>query len=307
MFIFKFLFFSIFCYSISIYGSVYANSQWQYSAGNYESHRYSSLGQINNNNIMDLDETWNFDSKKNDNKNVVQSTPIYIDNKLIVVDIYGGVYALNPINGKRIWFAQLKPPAGRRGITAIDGKNPKIYVSSKKLVIELNAKIGKVVKEFNSGLSLLPPIINKNKIFIATLKYGVKAYDIKTIELLWNFSLKKNNVNPRIWSGFSYDPITKSLFVVTSNPGGLYGANRIKHDLSVSLVSINSDTGIKNWHFQHIRHDLWDFDLVENPMIFSIKKNDVFIRVVTALSKTGDVIYLKAKDGSLVFPKGLKK
>ena len=52
---------------------------------------------------------------------------------------------------------------------------------------------------------------------------------------------------------------------------------------------------------------MWDYDLVGNPIIFSINKNSKSIRVVSALSKTGDLIYLKAKDGSLVFPNGVKK
>ena len=286
---------------------VFANSEWFHSSGNYEGHRHSLHEQINKENIYNLNLAWNFKSKNINNRNVVQTTPIYIDNKLITVDVYGGVYALNPKNGLKIWNVKLNPPAGRRGITATKGKNPKIYISTKEYVIQLDARNGKVLKKFKSGLSLLAPIIDKNKLFVATLKNGLKAFDINTTELLWKFNLNKNNVNPRIWSGFSYDEITKSLFVVTSNPGGLFGGDRIEEDLSVSLISINSNSGQKNWHFQHIRHDLWDFDLVGNPMIFSVIEKNKSIRVVSALSKTGDIIYLKVKDGSPVFPNGIKK
>ena len=284
-----------------------AESNWFHSSGNYEGHKHSIHKQINEKNISNLNIAWNFNSNKINDRNVVQTTPIYIDEKLITVDIYGGVYALNPKNGSEIWKIKLNPPAGRRGITATTGKSPKIYISTKKYVIELDARNGNILKKFKSGLSLLPPIIDENKLFVATLKNGVKAFDLNNTELLWEFSLKKNNVKPRIWSGFSYDKITKSLFIVTSNPGGLFGGERLKEDLSVSLISINSKSGKKNWHFQHIRHDLWDFDLVGNPMIFSINENKNSIRVVSALSKTGDVIYLKVKDGSLVFPNGIKK
>jgi len=300
-FFFVFLFFSL----KSNFGL--AESNWFHSSGNYEGHKHSIHKQINEKNISNLNIAWNFNSNKINDRNVVQTTPIYIDEKIITVDIYGGVYALNPKNGSEIWNIKLNPPAGRRGITATTGKSPKIYISTKKYVIELDARNGNILKKFKSGLSLLPPIIDENKLFVATLKNGVKAFDLNNTELLWEFSLKKNNVKPRIWSGFSYDKITKSLFIVTSNPGGLFGGERLKEDLSVSLISINSNSGKKNWHFQHIRHDLWDFDLVGNPMIFSINENKNPIRVVSALSKTGDVIYLKVKDGSLVFPNGIKK
>ena len=299
--LFFFLFLSV------LFNFTFAESKWLHSSGNYEGHKHSIHKQINKKNISNLNIAWDFNSNQINGRNVVQTTPIYIDNKVITVDVYGGVYALNPKNGSIIWNIKLKPPVGRRGITAISGKNPKIYISTKEYVIELDARNGNILKKFKTGLSLLPPIIDEDKLFVATLKNGVKAFDLNNTELLWEFSLKKNNVEPRIWSGFSYDKITKSLFIVTSNPGGLFGGDRLKEDLSVSLISINSNSGKKNWHFQHIRHDLWDFDLVGNPMIFSINENKDLIRVVAALSKTGDVIYLKVKDGSLVFPEGIKK
>lgn len=300
------LFFAFIFFFIT-YNFAFAESKWLYSSGNYEGHKHSIHKQINEINISNLNMTWKFNSNKISGRNVVQTTPIYVDNKVIIADISGAIYALNPKNGLEIWNVKLNPPAARRGITAISGKNPKIYISTKKYVIELDARNGNILKKFKSGLSLLPPIIDENKLFVATLKNGVKAFDLDNGELLWEFSLKKNNVKPRIWSGFSYDKITKSLFIVTSNPGGLYGGDRLKEDLSISLISINSNSGKKNWHFQHIRHDLWDFDLVGSPMIFSIYENNNSIRVVAALSKTGDVIYLKVKDGSLVFPNGIKK
>ena len=221
---FVFLFFSV------IYNFAFAESEWFHSSGNYEGHKHSIHKQINEKNISNLNITWDFNSNKINGRNVVQTTPIYIDNKVIIVDVYGGVYALNPKNGSEIWNIKLNPPAGRRGITATRGKNPKIYVSTKKYVIELDARNGNILKKFKSGLSLLPPIIDENKLFVATLKNGVKAFDLDNTELLWEFSLKKNNVKPRIWSGFSYDKITKSLFIVTSNPGGLFGGDRLKED-----------------------------------------------------------------------------
>ena len=286
----------------------FGESQWFHSSGNHEGQRFSTFNQIKKNNIMDLNEAWIFRSGKIDKRNVVQATPIFIDNKLIIVDIFGGVYALNPKSGKKLWYTKLNPPAGRRGLTSNKKDEPKIYISSKKSVLELDAKTGKILKEFKSGLSLLAPIITNEKIYIATLKEGVKAFDLATADHLWTYNLNTKNVNPRVWSGFSYDKITNSLFIVTSNPGGLYGANRGSEDLSVSLISINGTTGLKNWSFQHIRHDLWDFDLVGNPIIFSRKNKKNFSeRVVAALSKTGDVIFLKAKDGSLIFSDGIKK
>ena len=80
-------------------GLVFGKDQWFHSSGNYEGQRYSNLNQITKKNISNLNKVWTFNSGKTDKKNVVQATPIFIDDKLIVVDIFGGVYALNPKNG----------------------------------------------------------------------------------------------------------------------------------------------------------------------------------------------------------------
>ena len=110
----------------------FGESQWFHSSGNHEGQRFSTFNQIKKNNIMDLNEAWIFRSGKIDKRNVVQATPIFIDNKLIIVDIFGGVYALNPKSGKKLWYTKLNPPAGRRGLTSNKKDEPKIYISSKK-------------------------------------------------------------------------------------------------------------------------------------------------------------------------------
>ena len=105
------------------------------------------------------------------------------------IDIFGGVYALNPSNGKKIWYTKLNPPTGRRGLTSLNIKEPKVYVSTKKSIVELNAKTGKIIREFKTGLSLLPPIIDEDILYVATLKEGIKAYDLKNEKQIWNYSL----------------------------------------------------------------------------------------------------------------------
>ena len=93
------MFYCLFFLFLQMPSIVNADISWNHSSGNYESHRHSKLKQINKKNIQNLNKTWIFNSGKTDKRNVVQATPIYVDDKLITVDIYGGVSALNPING----------------------------------------------------------------------------------------------------------------------------------------------------------------------------------------------------------------
>ena len=88
---------------------------------------------------------------------------------------------------------------------------------SKEKIIHLD-KYGKIKNTFLTGLSLLHPIVYEDTLYVATLTNGIKAYDLLTKKEIWQTSLNKNNINSRVWSGFSFDSESKTLFVVTSNP-----------------------------------------------------------------------------------------
>ena len=77
-----------------------------------------------------------------------------------------------------------------------------------------------------SGASLVAPIIYKDKIIIATVDNGIKAYNINTKDQIWHVNLEKNNVIPRIWSGFTIEPALGLGYAVTGSSDGLTGFNR---------------------------------------------------------------------------------
>ena len=40
--------------------------------------------------------------------------------------------------------------------------------------------------------------------FTFTVREGIKAFDLKSKRKVWSTSFKKDNVNARVWSGFSF-------------------------------------------------------------------------------------------------------
>ena len=75
------------------------------------------------------------------------------------------------------------------------------------------------------------------------------------------------------------------------------GWYRTEPTLDNSLIAFNVKTGEIEWIFQHIKHDIWDLDVVSNPIIFTLKKENVETKAVLTLSKTGDIILLNALNG----------
>ena len=73
----------------------------------------------------------------------------------------------------------------------------------------------------------------------------------------------------------------------------------------MSLIAIDANTGKINWYYQHLIHDVWDYDLVGYPIIFT--NNKLNKRSVISLSKTGEIIYLDINTGEALIPNSIKK
>ena len=129
-------------------------------------------------------------------------------------------------------------------------------------------------------------------------------------ELVWHRPLDKGGVRVRVWSGFSADVRNDILLVATSNPGGLVSRDRDTEDFSVSIVAVNAGDGSVRWQYQHIRNDVWDLDLVSNPIVLHNLRIDPLNGVedvVIGLSKTGEILMLRLADGKPVFPDAIRQ
>ncbi len=75
------------------------------------------------------------------------------------------------------------------------------------------------------------------------------------------------------------------LFAITGSSGGVKGVGRQEQNMQTSLIALDVYTGEILWSFQHIDHDVWDLDLLGNPIILDLKIENEIIRSVIALSK----------------------
>lgn len=287
-----------------------ASNDWVHSSGSYKSERYSKNIQITEQNIFDLSIAWSHSTKQIREKTPIQSPPIYTGTKIVSLAL-NSIYALNPDDGSVIWETFLdeqlfKLEGSAKGITFVKDDNPKVYVPTNMGIVEINEINGQITNHFDSGASALPPIIYKDKIVIATRWEGVKAYDRLTKKMLWHLETNKNNYQSHIWSGFSFSHEIETLFIVTGSSGGITGWYRNDVNFDNSLIAIDINTGKLIWSFKHIDHDLWDLDVVGNPMILDVDVNSETRHSVVALTKTGDVIFLDALTGRPIFEDSYK-
>jgi len=91
------------------------------------------------------------------------------------------------------------------------------------------------------------------------------------------------------WPGMTLDPKTGLVFVPTGSAAfDFYGANRLGDNLFANcLLALDAETGKRIWHFQFVRHDVWDRDLQAAPTLVEVRQDGRVIDALAQLTKYG--------------------
>ncbi len=148
----------------------------------------------------------------------------------------------------------------------------------------------------------------------------VRAFDARTGELRWRFrtiphpgefghdtwSPESYQVNggANNWAGMALDEARGIVYVPTGSAASdFYGANRIGDNLFAnSLVALDAATGTRIWHYQFVRHDIWDRDLPSPPTLIAVNRNGRRIDAVAQTTKQGHVFVFDRVTGEPLFP-----
>jgi quinoprotein glucose dehydrogenase len=153
----------------------------------------------------------------------------------------------------------------------------------------------------------------------------VRAYDVRTGQLRWSFhtiphpgefgyetwpkdgwttSGAANN-----WAGMSIDSKRGIVYVPTGSAAmDFYGGDRLGDDLFADcLIALDAETGKRIWHFQEVRHDLWDRDLPSPPALLTVKRDGKEVDAVAQTTKQGFVYLFDRTNGTPLFPVEYRK
>ena len=106
------------------------------------------------------------------------------------------------------------------------------------------------------------------------------------------------------WSGVALDEKRGLVYASTGSAAyDFYGANRHGDNLFAnSILCLRAATGERVWHFQAVKHDVWDRDFPAAPSLITIRRNARSIDVVAQIAKNGRVYVLERETGRPVFP-----
>jgi quinoprotein glucose dehydrogenase len=149
----------------------------------------------------------------------------------------------------------------------------------------------------------------------------VRAFDAVTGHLLWSWNpVPQDPADPahgtwlgpdahrtgaaNAWAPISADPELGLVFVPTSSPSpDFYGGERLgRNDYANSLVALDAETGRVRWHFQVVHHDLWDYDVPAQPVLFPFPGASAPVPAVAVATKMGHLFVFDRRTGEPLHP-----
>jgi|KBSSwiStaDraftv2_1062776.scaffolds.fasta_scaffold04604_5 quinoprotein glucose dehydrogenase len=144
----------------------------------------------------------------------------------------------------------------------------------------------------------------------ANMPHGfVRAFDARTGRLVWSWdpippALADKTGAANVWAPISVDTRRGLVILPTTSPSPDYfgGERTAEMPYASAVVTLNARTGERVWHFQTIRHNLWDYDLASQPALVAIRKDGAVRDAVAQATKMGFVFVLDRDTGVPLFP-----
>jgi quinoprotein glucose dehydrogenase len=334
-------------------GSDKKYTEWRMFGGAADNIHYSTLDQINRDNVHQLEIAWTYDTGDAFRGSEMQCNPIIIDGVMYATTPKVRVIALDAATGKLLWSFDPndeQKPVGKmrnRGLNYWQsGEDRRLFFGFRNWLYALDAKTGKPASDFgqtgrvdlrdglgrsSQGMTITlttPGVIYKDLLIVGSLVNEglpaapghIRAYDVRTGKLRWTFHTipQPSQFGYRTWakdawqyiggannwSGITLDEERGLAFVPTGSAAfDFYGANRHGDNLFAnSLLCLNAATGKRVWHFQFVKHDVWDRDLPAAPSLITVKRNGRVIDAVAQITKSGHVFVFERATGKPLFP-----
>lgn len=327
-----------------------SGADWPVYHGNPHGTHYSTLDQINTENVKDLKVAWRFDSGDGFQGGDMEGNPMVVGGRLFFVSPKGRLFCLDGATGAQKWvfdpaYGEPVTRARLRGLAYwSDGHDERILFTFRNQLIAVGAATGKTIAGFGdkgavdlrqnldrdpnsvSVNVVSPGVVYKDTIIIGSTGNTpghVRAYDVRTGKLRWTFrtiphpgeygydtwpeDAWKTAMGANAWSGFTLDPERGIVYLPLASAGmgdkDFYGADRHGDNLfGTSIVALDAKSGKRLWHFQLVKHDLWDRDPPTPPTLVTVRRDGKDIPALAQITKAGVVWVLDRTTGESLFP-----
>ena len=306
-------------------------SNWLMYRGSYDSHGYSTLDQINKDNVAGLRPLWSFSTGLREGH---QAPPIVNDGYMYVSTPQNHIIALNARTGDMIWryirylpddLQQMHPT--NRGVALYGDR---VYLATvDAYLVSLDALNGDMiweveVEDYNSGYYMtMAPLVADGKVMVGVsggelgIRGFVMAFDAMSGEKVWKtFTIPapgepgseswpgdtwKTGGVP-VWVTGSYDPELNLAYWGTGNGGPWMGDTRPGDNLySSSVIAVDVSTGELKSHHQYHWNDSWDWDEVSAPLLIDFERDGNTITGMVHPARNGYLWFLEREADAINF------
>jgi alcohol dehydrogenase (cytochrome c) len=263
-----------------------------------------------------------------------EATPLVVDGVMFVSGYDGYVWSLDAATGRLLWQYRHAIPLDvplccgnvNRGVAVAQGK---VFVTTQNgHLLALDATTGTMVwdkpfVDIRAGESAtIAPLVVKNLVIVGSsgAEYGVRghidAFNLQSGERIWRrYTIPKpgepgsetwqddkkeawQRGGGSAWITGTYDPELDLLYWGTANPGPDFdGGPRPGNNLFTnSVLALDPDDGSIKWHYQWTPHDVWDYDGVNENILFEREGR----KLLGHFDKNGYWFVLDRTNGKLV-------
>ncbi|MDB6173283.1 MAG: pyrrolo-quinoline quinone [Chthoniobacteraceae bacterium] len=304
---------------------------WPRSLGDATSARYSALKGINRENVKGLELAWTYHS--GDGSGNIQCNPVIVDGVMFAPTAGARIVAVNAATGQELWgfkpekkANRLEDAPARRGLIYWSGNgetSPRIFFTAGNWIYALNPKKGEPIESFGMGGRVELPTggtvagaVWKTTLVVPGFNGDVFAFNVGTGKLQWRFrtipqgaefgaeTWQRPGQGANCWGGMALDESRGIAYVSTGSPKPNFdGSGHPGENLFANcLIALNVATGERLWHFQEIRHDIWDLDVPAPPNLVSVMHEGRRVDAVAQVTKIGNTLLLDRVTGKPLFP-----
>ena len=315
-------------------GRGYPAQDWPAVGGNWSSSRYSTLTDVTTATVGRLGGAWVTDLEGGASS---RATPV-VEDGVLYLTAGANVFAIDAGTGETIWRWQPDDDSPQmvptwQGVGLGDGL---VFLGLRDAqVAALRQDTGELVwaapvgsVPLQSGESVTTaPLYARGQVFVGLANGDsggqgrIIALDAATGTVQWTFFVVPrpgefgHDTWPQdsdtwmlggggVWLNGTVDPDLGLVYFATGNPVPMFGGEIRAGDnlFTASVLALDMATGERRWHYQVVRHDVWDADIATPVLLYEAEVDGRPRKALAAIRADGYLFLFDRETGEPLLP-----
>ena len=315
-------------------GRGHSGLDWPFVGGDWSSSRYSTLADITTDNVGRLGGAW---VTRLEGGGASRSTPV-VKEGVLYLTAGASVLAIDARAGETIWRwqaedAELQMVPSWQGVGL--GEDLVFVGLRSAQVAALRQDTGELVWAESVGSQprdpgetvTTAPLQAMGKVFVGVANGDsggqgrVVALDAATGDIEWTFFIVPrpgefgHDTWPQdsdiwevggggVWLNGVVDPDLGLIYFSTGNPVPMFGGELREGDnlFTAAVIALDMETGERRWHYQVVRHDIWDADIATPMLLYEVEVDGQTRRALAAMRADGLLFLFDRETGEPLIP-----